>query len=293
MKKSRVIVSILVLLLILSVFTTHSFASGYTLLKVGSRGSEVTRLQKALNDHGYPAGTADGIYGPKTRNAVINFQKAYNLSVDGIAGPETQGRLYSLNSKVLKFGSRGSEVSKLQQTLNNKGYSAGTVDGIYGSKTQKAVINFQKNNGLLVDGIAGPQTQKALYSAPSKSNYSSDDLYWLSRIIDAESKGEPYNGKVAVGNVIINRVNSKDFPNTIKGVIFEDYKGIPQFTPVSTGTIYNEPSKESVQAAKDALNNSRPVGNATYFFNPDKSEATWIVNNKTYVTRIGDHVFYK
>jgi len=88
-------------------------------------------------------------------------------------------------------------------------------------------------------------------------------------------------------------VDSKDFPNTIKGVIFEDYKGIPQFSPVASGTIYNEPSPQSVQAAKEALNNSNPVGDSTYFFNPDKASSTWIENNKTYVARIGDHVFYR
>ncbi|WP_432666595.1 cell wall hydrolase [Wukongibacter baidiensis] len=192
---------------------------------------------------------------------------------------------------TLRFGSRGSEVSKLQQNLNNKGYWAGPVDGIYGSKTQNAVIKFQIANKITVDGIAGRQTLSILYSG-SSSSYSTN-LYWLSRIIHAEASGEPYNGKVAVGNVILNRVKSGDFPNTVKGVIFEYYKGIPQFSPVEEGTIYNNPSAESIQAAKDALNGVRPVGSSTYFFNPAKSAGKWIVNNKTYVMRIGNHVFYR
>lgn len=86
---------------------------------------------------------------------------------------------------------------------------------------------------------------------------------------------------------------SSDFPNTVKSVIFEYYRGIPQFSPVEDGTIYNNPSEESIQAAKDALNGVKPVGTAIYFFNPDKATGKWIVNNKTYVTRIGGHVFYK
>ncbi|HOS70797.1 MAG TPA: cell wall hydrolase, partial [Bacillota bacterium] len=95
------------------------------------------------------------------------------------------------------------------------------------------------------------------------------------------------------GNVILNRVKSSSFPNTVKGVIFEYYKGIPQFSPVADGTIYNDPNADSIKAAKAAFNGTSYVGNATYFFNPNKSEGTWIVNNKTFVIRIGNHVFYK
>ncbi|SCG83047.1 Spore cortex-lytic enzyme SCLE [Proteiniborus sp. DW1] len=201
------------------------------------------------------------------------------------------------NYTVLKFRSRGPEVSKLQQTLNNKGFWAGNVDGIFGPRTEKAVIEFQKANKILIDGIAGRQTQSLLYrtsaSRGTNSGSSNTDLYWLSRIIHAEAGGEPYRGKVAVGNVVLNRVASSDFPNTIKGVIFEYYKGIPQFSPVEDGTIYNSPSEESIQVAKDALNGVKPVGASTYFFNPDKAAGKWIINNKTYVTRIGGHVFYK
>ncbi|WIV10429.1 cell wall hydrolase [Proteiniborus sp. MB09-C3] len=204
---------------------------------------------------------------------------------------------------VLKFRSRGPEVSKLQQALNNKGFWAGNVDGIFGPKTENAVIAFQKANKITIDGIAGKQTQSLLYGTSASTQVSrgtssgssaeTTNVYWLSRIIHAEAGSEPYRGKVAVGSVILNRVVSSEFPNTIKDVIFEYYNGIPQFSPVAEGTIYNTPSEESVQAAKDALNGVKPVGNSTYFFNPDKAEGKWIVNNKTYVTRIGDHVFYK
>lgn len=191
---------------------------------------------------------------------------------------------------TLKFGSRGGEVSQLQQTLNNKGYWSGPVDGVFGPLTEKAVVKFQVSNKILVDGIAGKQTLSTLY--PSANSYSTN-LYWLSRIIHAEAGAEPYNGKVAVGNVILNRVNSNLFPNSVKGVIFEYFQGIPQFSPVEEGTIYNTPSEESIQAARDALNGVKPVGNCMYFFNPDKAAGKWIVNNKTYVMRIGNHAFYK
>lgn len=202
---------------------------------------------------------------------------------------------------TLKFGSRGNEVVRLQQELKNRGYYQSTVDGIYGKITERAVINFQIDSRIRIDGIAGRETQSTLYDKPltvsrgtnTARNINEGDVYWLSRIIHAEASGESYNGKVAVGNVVLNRVSSKDFPNTVYNVIFEYYKNIPQFSPVADGTIYNTPSSESIQAAREALGGSRPVGNSTYFFNPDKASGQWIVRNKSYVTRIGGHVFYQ
>lgn len=200
---------------------------------------------------------------------------------------------------LLRYGSRGTAVVTLQKALITKGYLNGAADGIYGYYTRNAVIKFQTANRIMIDGIAGNQTQSLLYAQVSQTTSrgtnttATVDLYWLSRIIHAEAEAEPYNGKVAVGNVVLNRVNSSDFPNTIKGVIFDYYQGIPQFSPVADGTIYNTPSEDSIRAAKDALSGARPVGSATYFFNPDKAAGSWIVANKTFVMRIGNHVFYK
>lgn len=203
-------------------------------------------------------------------------------------------------SRTMQFNHKGENVLALQKTLKQMGYYNFALDGIYGKITEKAVIKFQIDHGLKIDGIAGPETQKALNSVStvseketSSKEYNSDDLYWLARIIEAEAGGEPYNGKIAVGNVILNRVNSKDFPNTIYGVIFEYFGSIPQFSPVADGSIYNTPSQDSINAAKDALNGGKPVGNSTYFFNPNKSAGTWIVKNNTYVTTIGGHAFYR
>jgi N-acetylmuramoyl-L-alanine amidase len=203
-------------------------------------------------------------------------------------------------TRTLQFGYRGEDVSKLQQILNQKGYYNYYIDGIYGKITEKAVINFQIDHQIRIDGIAGPETQRTLYNNSTKSkveknasDYNSGDLYWLARIIEAEAGGECYQGKVAVGNVILNRVNSQEFPNTIYNVIFEYYGNIPQFSPVANGTIYNTPSQESINAAKDALNSVRPVGNSTYFFNPNKSKSSWIIKNKSYVCKIGGHAFYQ
>lgn len=127
--------------------------------------------------------------------------------------------------------------------------------------------------------------------APAAPAYSEDDLYWLARIISAESRGEPMEGKLAVGSVVLNRVASREFPNTVRGVIFDNRWGI-QFTPVANGTIYRIPTAESVQAAKLCLEGARTAGNSLYFLNPAESTNFWVVNNRPYVTTIGSHSFY-
>lgn len=125
----------------------------------------------------------------------------------------------------------------------------------------------------------------------SNETISSDAVYWLSKIIEAEAAGEPYKGKVAVGEVILNRVKSPEFPNTIWGVIFDKKFGV-QFEPVANGTIYNTPSAASVKAAKEALNGSNYVGNCLYFLNPKIASSTWISKNRQYYTTISKHEFY-
>ncbi len=284
------------LIITLGLIITSNSIFAATLLKVGSSGAEVSTLQQTLKSKGHYTYKVTGYYGSITKSAVTSFQNANGLTVDGIAGPQTLGRLYASKSSILKVGSSGTEVSTLQQKLKDTGYYTYKVTGYYGSITKNAVTSFQRANGLTVDGIAGPQTQSALYNgnnvASSNDTNLSEDIYWLSRIIEAESKGESYTGKVAVGNVVMNRVNSSEFPSTVKGVIFEYYKGIPMFSPVANGTIYNTPSQESINAAYAAYNGQKPVGNATYFFNPSIAKSSWISQNKTYVTSIGGHAFY-
>ena len=138
---------------------------------------------------------------------------------------------------------------------------------------------------LLVCGMGG-----AAVTSPG-AKYNAVQLYWLSRIISAESQGESLQGQIAVGNVVLNRVKSKDFPNSIPAVIF-DTKGGVQFEPVSNGTLYQAPTAQSVTAAKRALDGERPVGNCLYFYAPALSKGVWISTNRTYYTTIGCHRFY-
>ncbi|MBE3101455.1 MAG: cell wall hydrolase [Firmicutes bacterium] len=201
---------------------------------------------------------------------------------------------------LLKVGSRGAEVTQLQQELKNQGFfNYWKVTNYFGSITRNAVITFQKNKGLTPDGIVGSKTNAALYSNSSSvsrgtvSQQARNDIYWLARIIQAESQGEPYRGQVAVGNIIMNRVKSSSFPNSVYGVIFEYYGSIPQFSPVADGTIYNTPSDTSIKAAEEAYAGNRPVGSALYFFNPKKAAGSWIVKTRIYLETIGNHAFYQ
>lgn len=208
------------------------------------------------------------------------------------------GQAYA--SGLLRQGSSGAEVTRLQQELMNRGlFTHWRTTGYFGTITRASVINFQKSKGLVPDGIVGLKTKAALYgstvasSRGTVSQQARDDIFWLARIIHAEAQGEPYTGQIAVGNVVMNRVSSSNFPNSVHGVIFDSYKGIPQFSPVADGTIYNTPHSSCMKAAEEAYWGNKPVGNALYFFNPDKAAGSWIVNSRQYITRIGNHAFYR
>ena len=127
---------------------------------------------------------------------------------------------------------------------------------------------------------------------PAAPAYTEDELYWMSRIISAESRGEPLLGKIAVGTVVLNRVASSEFPNSIRDVIFDSKWGI-QFQPVANGTVYHEPTAESVLAAKLVLDGARAAGDSLYFLAPDLTSNHWTMENREFVVTIGCHWFYR
>ena len=194
---------------------------------------------------------------------------------------------------VLRQGARGNEVKEVQRRLKQWGYYQGEVDGIFGSGTKSAVIAFQKKNGLTPDGVVGKATYKALgmtssYNAlaGTSSNYTSSDLYLLAKAIYAEGRGEPYTGQVAIGAVIMNRIKSPAFPNTIAGVVYQKNA----FTAVTDGQINLSPNDTAMRAAKDAVNGWDPTGGAIYYYNPAIATSSWIFSRTT-VAVIGRHVF--
>lgn len=191
-----------------------------------------------------------------------------------------------------KYGSRGTEVRTIQEKLKRWGYYTGNVDGIYGSLTVSAVKRFQRKNGLAVDGIAGTNTLNAMgimqSSSSGSSSSNSSNVNLLARAIYGEARGESYTGQVAVGAVIMNRVKSSKFPNTIAGVIYQ--RGA--FDAVSDGQINLTPDATARKAAQDALNGWDPTYGAIYYFNPNTATNDWIWSRPMTVT-IGKHRFCK
>lgn len=194
-----------------------------------------------------------------------------------------------------KKGSSGAVVTQIQTKLKSWGYYTGTVDGIYGSGTERAVRAFQQKNGLTVDGKAGDQTLAAMGLSAGGGNSSnsggsggasSSQVDLLARLISAEARGEPYSGEVAVGAVVLNRIKHPSFPNTLPGVIYQS----GAFTCITDGQ-FNQPVAESAyRAARDALNGVDPSGGAIYYFNPSTATSSWIWS-RPLITVIGKHRF--
>ena len=193
-------------------------------------------------------------------------------------------------SALSKMGSRSEEVRSIQQVLKDKGYYTGNIDGIFGTATKNAVIAFQRDNGLKVDGIAGKETLEALNIINADYNsyggYSSADYELLARIISAEARGEPYLGQVAVGAVVLNRIEHPSFPDTLSGVVYQ--KGA--FSCLNDGQFYEPISDSAYKAATDAINGLDPSGGAIYYYNPVKSTNKWIFSRPV-ITTIGEHRF--
>ena len=169
---------------------------------------------------------------------------------------------------------------------NALGYSVAWKHSSY-----TVALTSRSASGSTSGNTSGSTSGSTSSGGTASPSYSESDLYWLSRIIHAEAGGESYRGKLAVGTVVMNRVKSSQYPNTIYGVIFDKRYGI-QFTPAYNGMIYKTPSAESVAAAKEVLRGYRISGNIQYFLNPSLASSAWFDRNLTYVLRIGNHVFY-
>ena len=186
-----------------------------------------------------------------------------------------------------KKGSSGETVKKIQTKLKEWGYYDGTVDGVYGSGTEKAVKYFQEKNGLTADGKAGQKTLDAMgIFEEAAADSSGGDEALLARLISAEARGEPYSGQVAVGAVVLNRVDHPSFPNSISGVIYQS----GAFSCLYDGQ-WDEPVADSAyKAAKEALAGADPTGGAIYYFNPVTATSKWIWSRPEIIT-IGKHRF--
>ena len=219
-------------------------------------------------------------YGLKRACIAIAVLFAVNIAVISLA--------QNADAASYKRGSTGSVVSEIQQKLKDWGYYSADVDGIYGSRTEAAVLLFQQKNGLAADGKAGTETLAALgiSSAGLIEQNTSGDVALLARLISAEARGESYEGQVAVGAVVMNRIAHPSFPNTLSGVIYQ--RGA--FSCLDDGQFDEPVAQSAYAAARDAMNGYDPTGGAIYYFNPATATSKWIWS-RPLIVQIGKHRF--
>ncbi|SIQ36179.1 N-acetylmuramoyl-L-alanine amidase [Peribacillus simplex] len=251
---------------------TNAF-SGQVIQK-GAVGDDVIELQARLQNIGYYNGKIDGAYGWGTYWALRNFQQDFGLPIDGLAGTTTKQKLANASNFNKQF---------VHEQIN-KGNEFTYYGGVPIEKQVKS-----KGKGSTSGGAAsGNAPSKATTSANLPGGYSQNDIQLMANAVYGEARGEPYTGQVAVAAVILNRVESAAFPNTISGVIFEP----GAFTAVADGQIWLTPNERAKEAVVDAINGWDPSGNAEYYFNPATATSKWIWSREQ-IKRIGKHIFCK
>jgi N-acetylmuramoyl-L-alanine amidase len=218
----------------------------------------------------------------------------------------------SFSDQTIRYGSTGSDVYELQGRLGYLDYYRGRIDGDFGWQTDRAVRDFQYKFGMKVDGVVGPKTKLMLWKATQNwrpgtatgggggaaggggsvtvrpSGFSEEDIRLMAHAVYGEARGEPYTGQVAVAAVILNRVRSPSFPNSVSGVIFQP----GAFTAVADGQMWLTPNETAYKAARDAINGWDPTGEALYYFNPVTATSKWIWS-RPQIKQIGKHIFCK
>jgi N-acetylmuramoyl-L-alanine amidase len=251
-----------------------------------------------------------GYYSMKMKKILITSFFLFSVLIWPVSFVDTN-KVHAFTNQVIQHGAVGDDVIELQGRLKHLGFYTGKVDGVFGWRTYWALRNFQYEFGLPIDGLAGPATKQKLVKAtknykgttttaaktnkkptPTATNipkgFSQNDIQLMANAVHGEARGEPYIGQVAVAAVILNRLNSSSFPNTVSGVIFEP----GAFTAVADGQIWLTPNETSKKAVIDAINGWDPTGEALYYFNPDTATSAWIWS-RPQIKRIGKHIFCK
>jgi len=254
---------LIVLAAMAALYTAGSAEPAYAftdqVIQKGAVGDDVIELQARLQYIGYYRGAIDGVFGWSTYWALRNFQAAFGLPVDGLAGDRVKAKLV----KASKY-----DAAYVKSMVNS-----GKKFTYYGG-AKKQTSNMSVN--------------KAATTSNVPNGFSQNDIRLLAQAVYGEARGEPYEGQVAVAAVILNRVDSPSFPNTISGVIFEP----GAFTAVSDGQIWLTPNDTAKKAALDAINGWDPSGNALYYFNPATATSKWIWS-RPQIKQIGKHIFCK
>ena len=247
-------------------------------IQQGATGEDVIELQSRLQYIGYYNGDIDGVFGWGTYWALRNFQYEFGLKIDGLAGPTTK-------AKLVKASKYNKQFVKNQIEKGKKFSHYGGTD----LNKQKAPDGGGKSGG----GTSTQQNKPTPKPAPSKptaantpNGYSQNDIQLIANAVYGESRGEPYEGQVAVAAVILNRIDSSAFPNTVAGVIFEP----GAFTAVADGQIWLTPNERAKEAVLDAINGWDPSSSALYYFNPATATSKWIWS-RPQIKKIGKHIF--
>ena len=246
------------------------------IIQKGAVGDDVIELQSRLQYIGYYNGKINGVFGWSTYWALRNFQSEFGLPIDGLAGATTKAKL----AKASKYNE---QFVKKQMNTGNKFTHYGGVD-----QSKQSSPNPAKQTPPKQTAQPKKTTPKKPTAANIPNGYSQNDIQLMANAVYGESRGEPYTGQVAVAAVILNRVNSATFPNTVSGVIFEP----GAFTAVADGQIWLTPNKNAKKAVVDAINGWDPTGEALYYFNPDTATSGWIWG-RPQIKRIGKHIFCK
>lgn len=259
-------------------------------IQQGAVGDDVIELQSRLQYLGFYNGKIDGVFGWGTYWALRNFQYEFGMKVDGLAGQETKAKLV----KASKY--HESHVKEQLKQGNKFSHYGGTDIAKQGegkpSKKQPTGNNAQQGGNQKAQNQTGAKGNQAAPSKVTAANtpngFSQNDIQLMANAVYGEARGEPYEGQVAVAAVILNRLESATFPNTVSGVIFEPLA----FTAVADGQIWLTPNERAKSAVLDAINGWDPTGNAIYYFNPDTATSSWIWG-RPQIKKIGKHIFCK
>ncbi|HZG73126.1 MAG TPA: spore cortex-lytic enzyme, partial [Chondromyces sp.] len=269
-----VILSLISLFISCSI-TERAEAFSGQVIQQGAVGDDVIELQSRLQYIGFYNGKIDGVFGWGTYWALRNFQYEFGLPVDGLAGSGTKQKLVS--------------VSKYHEGHVKEQIRSGNKFTHYGGTDIKrqAKGNEAKQQNTKQQQNAGQQQSRPRATAVNTpAGYSQNDIQLMANAVHGEARGEPYEGQVAVAAVILNRVESSNFPDTVSGVIFEP----GAFTAVADGQIWLTPNETSKKAVIDAINGWDPTGNALYYFNPVTATSAWIWG-RPQIKKIGKHIF--
>ncbi|WP_232305974.1 spore cortex-lytic enzyme [Pontibacillus litoralis] len=265
----------MVFVISVSVTSTHpqlTQAFSQQVVQQGATGDDVIELQARLQYIGYYNGKIDGVFGWGTYWALRNFQYEYGLEVDGLLGREAK-------KKLVKATQYDEQYVK-QQIQSGKDFK------YYGGTWKKQNQPKETEQQNKQNNKQAEQSGATAVNVPA--GYSQNDIQLMANAVHGEARGEPYEGQVAVAAVILNRVESASFPNTVSGVIFEPRA----FTAVADGQIWLTPNETSKKAVVDALNGWDPSGQAIYYFNPETATSSWIWS-RPQIKKIGKHIFAK